>query len=354
MESEPVDILISARSDHALAGRWPLRLRTMGVTVADSGALTDCRALLICLSRADQDEGDRLELLREARAMRVPTVVVLAEALNLLPEDQPLLAGVPTIAAYRLSDLEAWKQVLKALHVQQAILSDPDEKPALLDASNQFRRIQESRSEWRMAALATLILAIACLGWWVFLKRDQQERLRDQLGHPLLPAQPTPTPKAIPISPPSVAPSVQESSAPVTGGQAERTEQAMALVQACIAAGNREGGFLPGKIDEIAAMFSDPLVVVGKGGQTATALKASLTVRQAEWPEWHENVAFIKVDDSPTPNDATLVVVVRSSFFAENRERKASTSGAAVTRYTVVFDAENKARINRVEATALP
>jgi hypothetical protein len=353
MASEPVDILISARSDHPLAGRWPLRLRTMGVTVADSGVLTDCRALLICLSRADEDEGDRLELLRVARAMRVPTVIVLAEALNLSPEDQPLLAGIPTIAAHRLSDLEAWKQILQALHAQQAILSDPNEKPPLLDEGNQFRQLQESSSEWRTAALATIAVALACLGWWVFLKRDQQERLRDQLGHPLLPAQLQPTPKAIPITPPKV-PTGEAASATPPGVHTVRDEQAIALVEACVLAGNRDEGFTAEKIDEIASVFSDPLLVVGKGEQSATAVKASLTARQAEWPTWHEKVVFIKVDDAPTPNDATVVVVVRSSFDAHNSARNTRTSGSAVTRFTVVFDAENKARISQIDAASLP
>lgn len=357
MESEPVDILISAPPGNGLADRWALRLRTMGVTVAEQGALTDSRALLLCLMRED---ATRRELLWAARALRVPTVLVLAEPVAMSREDQALLAGVPVVEGYRLSGFECWRQILQALHTQQCILTDPNEKSAALLEANQFRQLPESRTEWRMAAMATLIVALACLGWWVFLKRDQQDRLRDQLGHPLLPAQPTPTPKAIPIAPQPSAPAADTAPAtlspamPARPTLTQREEAAMALVQACILAGNRDEGFPTPKIDEIVEFFAEPTVIVGKGSQTREALKASLTVRAAEWPAWHENIAFIKVDDAPPANDSAVVVLVRSSFFAKNEARNAHSSGGAVTRYTVVFDQGDKPLISQVEATALP
>ena len=174
--------------------------------------------------------------------------------------------------------------------------------------------------------------------WWHWpawpggcvLKRSQQEDLRGQLGQPLLPIQPEPTPKAVPVAPPAANPGTSEPQA-TPGSQASQAEQAMALVQACVLASNRDTGFTPEQVDYIASFFSDPVYMVGKGEQTHASLKASLTVRQNEWPKWQDNIGFIKVDDEPVADPETLIVVVRSSFFAENHTNKTSTSGAAVT-----------------------
>jgi hypothetical protein len=136
--------------------------------------------------------------------------------------------------------------------------------------------------------------------------------------------------------------------------QAEQAEQAMALVQACVLASNRDEGFTSDQIEHIVSFFTDPVYIVGKGEHSHASLKASLMVRQDEWPEWHENIGFIKVDDEPLAEPATLVVVVRSSFFAENPKRQDSTSGAVVTRYTVKFAPGQKPLISRIDAAVLP
>lgn len=349
MDLEPVDILIGARPGDELAGRWALRLRTMGVTVAETVELTDCRGVLLSLIAADPEIEERLELLRRARVARLPTVVVKAPDLVLAEVDRPLLDDAKVITAHRHASVEVWGQVLQALHALKAIVSNPDEASSAFEVSNEFRQNHESRLEWRMAAMATLVVALACLAWWVFLKRSHQEELRGQLGQPILPAQPTPTPKAVPVAPPT-----NHSADPVSAARAERAEQAMALVQACVTVSNRKEGFTPDQIDQIVSFFTDPVYIEGKGEQTREALKASLTARQAEWPEWQENIGFIKVDDEPVADSETLVVVVRSSFFAENRKRTNSTSGAAVTRYTLRFAAGQKPQISRVEAKILP
>lgn len=345
MELEPVDILIGARPGDELAGRWALRLRTMGVTVAESCELMECRGLLLSLTTPDLQDGERLELLLQARAKHLPVVVVKTPDLALPDDVRRLLDGTKVITAQRHASVDVWLQVLHGLHALKAIVSDPDEDPPSGEASNEFRQYPESRPEWRMAALATLVVALACLAWWVFLKRSQQDDLRGQLGQPMLPVQPEPTPKAVPIAP----------SAPSTIGttSGDQAEQAMALVQACVLASNRDGGFAPDQIDQIASFFTDPVYIVGKGEQSQALLKASLTVRQDEWPQWRENIGFIKVDDEPVTEPATLVVVVRSSFFAENKKSKSSTSGAAVTRYTVRFSPGQKPLISRVDAAVL-
>lgn len=352
MELEPVDILIGARPSDELAGRWALRLRTMGVTVAETYELMECRAVLLSLLPGDEQDHAKLELLRRARVARVPMVVVKTPQAVLDEADRHLLDGAKVITAQRHASVEVWLQVLQGLHALKAIASDPNDDLSTNEASNEFRRASESRPEWRMAAMATLVVALACLAWWVFLKRSQQEDLRGQLGQPLLPVQPAPTPKAVPIAPPAAGPETSEPKA-TPGSQASQAEQAMALVQACVLASNREEGFTSDQIDHIVSFFTDPVYIVGKGANTHESLKASLMVRQDEWPEWHENIGFIKVDDEPLAEPSTLVVVVRSSFFAENRKRKDSTSGAVVTRYTVRFAPGQKPLISRVDAAVL-
>jgi hypothetical protein len=359
MELEPVDILIGARPSDELAGRWASRLRTMGVTVAEGCDLTDCRGLLFSLTPADIEDGERLELLRQARANNLPVVVVKSPDLELPEADRRLLDGAKVITAQRHASVEVWLQVLHGLHALKAIASDPDDDLSTTEVSNEFRKVPESRPEWRVAAMATLVVALACLAWWVFLKRSQQEDLRGQLGQPLLPAQPAPTPKAVPIAPPAPSPASSVATATpaslaLQAEQAEQAEQAMALVQACVLASNRDEGFTSDQIEHIVSFFTDPVYIVGKGEHSHASLKASLMVRQDEWPEWHENIGFIKVDDEPLAEPATLVVVVRSSFFAENPKRQDSTSGAVVTRYTVKFAPGQKPLISRIDAAVLP
>lgn len=353
MDLEPVDILIGARPGDELAGRWALRLRTMGVTVAEAGELTNCRGLLLSLTPANIVDGERLELLRQARVARLPTVVVKTPDVVLAEADHELLEGVKVITAPRHASVDVWQKILHGLHALKIIACNPDENLPASEASNEFRKSPESRPEWRMAAMATLVVALACLAWWVFLKRSQQEDLRGQLGQPLLPVQPEPTPKAVPVAPPP--PPTPPSGTPTTllGDQTSLAERAMALVQDCVLASNRDDGFTQEQIDQIVSFFTDPVYIVGKGEQSHEALKASLRVRQDEWPEWHENIGFIKVDDEPVAEAATLVVVVRSSFFAENKRNKSGTSGAVVTRYTVRFAPGQKPLICRVDAAVL-
>lgn len=346
MDLEPVDILIGARPGDELAGRWASRLRTMGVTVAESCEWTDCRGLLISLTPTDVQGGERLELLRQSQDRNLPVVVVKTPDVKLPEHGRRLLAGAKVITAQRHASVEVWLQVLHGLHALKAIASDPDEDLSTTEVSNEFRKAPESRPEWRVAAMATLVVALACLAWWVFLKRSHQEGLRGQLGQPLLPAQPAPTPKAVPIAPPAAT--------TTPGDQPLQAEQAMALVQACVLASNRESGFTSDQIEHIVSFFADPVYITGKGEQSHASLKASLRVRQDEWPEWHENIGFIKVDDEPLADPATLVVVVRSSFFAENPKRQDSTSGAAVTRYTVKFAPGQKPLISGIDAAVLP
>jgi len=328
------------RPSDDLAGRWASRLRTMGVTVAEGCELTACRGLLFSLTPADVQDGERLELLRQGRAKNLPMVVVKSPDLELAEADRRLLDGAKVITAQRHASVEVWLQVLHGLHALKAIASDPDDDLSTTEVSNEFRKVPESRPEWRVAAMATLVVALACLAWWVFLKRSQQEDLRGQLGQPLLPAQPEPTPKAVPIAPPAPGPA----SSAATATPASLALQAEARLSgrgagAGLCAGERSRRRLHQRSDRAHCLLSHRS---GLHRWQGRALPRVIEGQPHGAPgssgrDWHRNIGFIKVDDEPLADPATLVVVVRSSFFAENRKRQDSTSGAVVTRYTVRF-----------------
>lgn len=359
MEPNPIDVFITyARADSSKVEPWAIAIASGGLRVryhqdpdddlaAISRALEQCKLLLVFLSAESMASDEALQQVDFARQLKKPVLVISLDRAELLQEWLVLLGSAPSVDLRQEGRHAVWETVRQFLREWRLRWVDPD-------APRHASRLNVRRSSVRKhrlvtaAVLGAVVLLLAYFG--IFRQHRPQGSPPPVAAAPLPGNAPVrPTPAVLPVPPvvaampvPEAAPLPTEPMKPMDA----RCLEALAHVKNIITSANRDHGLSEERIDQIVALFDDPAVIQDRGRQDRNGLKAYMQVRQMEWPKWLELIE--SMDVSQREGDK-VVVVVRSSFFAENRELQTSTTGVLNTKYTLLFKPAGGPLIAQVE-----
>ncbi len=374
MELKQTDVfIIHSKTDSTKVEPWAVAVAAGGTGVrydwgdpvdenrqqADADAQERCKLVLLFLSAAAMAEDAVFQDVVQVRQMKKPVLVLLLESVPMPQEWLSLLSNAPSLDLRQEGRRACWDAVLQVLRERRVKWADPDEERPL---SQQNAR-RSSLFNQRLATVVVLALTALLLVYFGFIRKRVHPSSQPAAAVKMVESPKTESPKA-PEAKPVPPPIVPAKAEPVPTPPAavpvqppvdfERPLDAMSLkalehVKAVINFANRKSPLDEAHISKIVSFFADPAWIQDRGKQDRNGLTAYMQVRQLEWPKWLE---LVKSMDVKRRDGDAVVVAVRSSFFAENPERKINAVGVLNTRYTLVFAADGSPSIVQVEGEA--
>lgn len=332
----------SSSGDVALVDRCVAWLRTFGVTVCtarsdeDSNESSVFRAACFFVSEASIEEPELVQVLQSVVMTNRPVLMVLLDDIPMSKLRKLPVLDLQTLHVEGLKPARIGEALVGEFYTI-GVLRAPVRKVLRPCRPNEFRKTVVWRARARFAAVAVMVLSLAYLvrSWSGERSKAGQPAKAVTTQPPGAPAPAThPQPKQAPEAPPPVVLN-------------EREARAIEFVRQCMDAPTREQGMTEAQIDRIVSFFADPVFIDGVGKQPRALLRSSMLQRARELPRYREAVEKIKVEPSLTPS--TVRVLVKASYYGENREAGTEARGGLILRYVVQFDEHDTPLIVRLE-----
>ena len=289
---------------------------------------------------------------------------VLIATLDTSPAPGDFDASLPGMVAVDLLLLgrqATWEAILKAVRGQGVPWIPPGARRKRSSRPNERRSTALARAWLRAAILTVLVLVGGSLTVTRIKHRQGEphsplpvadaavEEPRRLLTVTAGPSQPSPItlperPAASVSRPPITLPE-RPAALPQQDLADPQTVKAIAHVKLCIEAAGRENGLTQTQIDQIASYWADPTFIEGMGLQDASGIKASLTNRQKELPQWKETVHFIKAVGTEKPS--VFEIIAQTSFTSTNSEHVESR-GTVLAHYWVDVSVLDQPKITKL------
>jgi hypothetical protein len=333
-DHQTADVLaLCSSADVPSVERWVLWLRTIGITVQlatpeSAGEAVNTASVVAFVTPASDQAVMKCPALGAMLLERKPAVIVQLDK----PESAPPPHVFSVVPAYRISETAARDNIQRVLDRYEIRGFRND---FIWHGANERRRAARLSRKWQWAMVASVLLA-PVLAWKILPLVRSLRRTHAQIAAPTTTES---TPAAANTRP--TAPIQAPPPPPTT-----RSDFAKLHVRNLFAAWSREHGFAPGQIDRVVAFFADPTFIEGKGTQTGTGVRASLLVLEQQWPYFQETAQSMTTEIQP---DGAIAVTVVSQHQSRNEQRGTSDAGAWRSRYTIVFDAQDKPLISRID-----